>query len=409
MAMTRSLQERLRTLQASVGVSPERCASPTVSAVDVLREQGFQSDPQTGVLHREVRTDILTRHGAMRFADLLDADLTAVARAAKVTPFEASNLRFYDTETTGLGTGAGTIPFLHAVGQFEEDDFVVHQYFLEDYSQELALIQLLLERHFATAQVATLVSFNGKSFDWPLLKSRLTMHRLEAPAVHHVDLLYPSRRLWRHSLGCVSLGNVEQAVLGLVRSDDLPGKEAPQRYFEFASDGDAARLIPIFVHNATDVCSLVTLTTHLARVLGGSEEPTIASEWVALARIYDEWRESDLAARYFAGATDCPDASWRAHWLRSLHCKRRGDWADAKALWLEMVDRYTWSASPCVELAKVYEHRLRDYSQALRFARAAQQRARSLSALRQGPGGQRLLVALDHRIQRIQRKVDFHC
>ncbi len=451
--MARSLSERLRALQASVGgpgstpdSGSDGTSSDRVGSLDAPRsipsseeveqpvcqskfesecraehefaEEGY-SEIGKGVWHRTLRYDILVAHGDHRFADLCEADLGGLLKAAKLSDLvqlQAQDLRFYDTETTGLGTGAGTFPFLHAVGRFEEDEFVVHQYFLADYAAECELLTVMIHDHFSDG--VTVVTFNGKSFDWPLLSNRLTMHRLEAPVVFQLDLLYPSRRLWRQTLTRVSLGAVESAILGLERLDDLPGKEAPMRYFEYVSDGILSRLVPVFDHNATDVCSLVTLAGHLADILSGRTSVHAASEWSALGRLYDEWNESDLALRCFHQAVDCPDASWREHWLHSLHCKRRGDVDTAVETWLRMADHYPWSVPPCVELAKVYEHRIGDFQAALMFAREAKNRMLRYSRdagvegngtpRYNGGADERIVSALQHRMARIERKLSAH-
>ena len=374
---------------------------------DELKSEGF-SQIAPGVWERSIRYDVLMRHGELRFADLMDADLTRLQKLLKVPSAESikpSDIRFYDTETTGLGTGAGTFPFLHAVGRFEEDEFVVHQYFLADYSGESNLLSTLLEQHFGDG--TSVVSFNGKSFDWPLLSARLTLYRMRAPLVHHLDLLYPSRRLWKKTMPRVSLGTVESTLLGLERTDDLPGKEAPMRYFEYVDKGGLKLLVPVFEHNAADVCSLVTLAIRLAEVLTGHREVVAASEWSALGRIYDEWNESDVAAHCFHESVIRPDASWREHWLHSLHCKRQGRLDTAMESWHLMVEKYPWSVPPCVELAKAYEHRLIDLARALAWAREA--KLRTVRNLRgSGPGqatGDQLVRAINHRLARIERKL----
>jgi uncharacterized protein len=442
--MARSLAERLRALKASVGaedlsveakstedaggaqafhagttipspIAPSslqtseavETSTSVPSAHSELRDQGF-SEIAPGVWWRSVRYDVLMRHGDLRFTDLLEADLTRLQKLSKVPsgdPIKPLDIRFYDTETTGLGTGAGTFPFLHAVGRFEEDEFVVHQYFLADYGGESQLLSALLEQHFSEG--TAVISFNGKSFDWPLLSTRLTLHRMKPPFVRHLDLLYPSRRLWRKMMPRVSLGAVESAVLGLERADDLPGKEAPMRYFEYVDKGGLHRLVPVFEHNATDVCSLVTLTSRLAEILTGHREVVGASEWSALGRMYDEWNESNLAAHCFHESVSRPDASWREHWLQSLYCKRQGAFDAAVHSWNLMAQKYPWSVPPCVEMAKVYEHRTVDLASALFWAKEAKLRA--VRNLRAGVPGvsidDRIVQALNHRLARIERKL----
>jgi uncharacterized protein len=423
--MRRSLQERLSALQQSVGVQESGTSGIVTEPVDSPVNQvtvaaqplvalGFErcDDGFGEYWRRTLRYDVLTYHGASQFGHLFECSLASLARAGKVDSCEAPNLRFYDTETTGLGTGAGTIPFLHAVGQFEEDEFVVHQYFLHDYSEEAALLLSMTQNHFSNAECV--VSFNGKSFDWPLYKSRMTMYRMQIPDCPHLDLLHPSRRLWKHRLPRVSLSSVESAILGMSRKDDLPGKEAPTRYFAYVESNDASLVHAVLEHNATDVCSLVVLTALLADVLAGQAAVDSATELVALGRLYDEWRQYDLAEHCFTSALTAPDADWRARWLGSLYHKRRGHWPEACELWVEMTSLHLWTVSPAVELAKYYEHHTRNLESALMWARLALQRV--LTGVRQnhqqgpGPHGETedvLVRAIRHRIARIQHKQSF--
>jgi uncharacterized protein len=431
--MARSLQERLAALQKSVGradtggtpLPPQPPFAERASAADThpaeehpLVPLGFQPSARAGggCWVRVLRYDLLTVHGNVRFGDILSTELDALCRAVRQPCANAAHLRFYDTETTGLGTGAGTIPFLHALARIEGDELVLYQYFLEDYGAEAALLEELLSEHLTEG--AQIVSFNGKSFDWPLLKNRMTMYRMPHPELGQIDLLYPSRRLWKAHLERVTLSAVEEAVLGLVRTDDLPGKEAPSRYFEYAVRRDAQLLAPVFEHNATDVCSLVALTVTLAAILSGHHPVERSSEHLAIGRYYDEWQEYDLAAKCFVAALGCPDADWKTHWLYSLHLKRRHLWAEATQVWEHMVHTYTWSVQPAVELAKHYEHSLRDYARAEHWTTVALERAvvqsrilsrgQSRIASHGEPGNiessDPVVASLRHRLQRVQRK-----
>lgn len=406
--MVRSLQDRLAALSRSVGraaaqeqpaeslVEPYRVEPVVQHALEVL---GFKSieTPSGPVYRRDLRYDSLTIHGQSRFTDLRHTDLSALAKTAKVEgPVRPERMRFYDTETTGLGTGAGTFPFLHAVGQLEDDEWVVYQYFLDDYGQEAALLRILWETHFSHPDTV-IVTYNGKSFDWPLLKTRLVMHRMaESAGQAHIDLVHPSRRLWKRKLPNVSLNQVEASLLKLVRVADLPGKEAPARYFAYMNDGDHTHIEPVLAHNATDVCSLATLTCLIADIISGKREVDSSSEWVALGQWYDEWRAFDLADRCYAEANHCPDADWKSHWVSALYHKRRGQWKDAVRLWTAMVDLYPWSIQPLVELAKYAEHHERDYVAAERWTELAIRRSES--------AGERLTDPLRTRLKRIQSK-----
>lgn len=428
--MARSLSERLAGLQRSAGrsdaaevarvaESPLRAAQATRGAVDGddelaggrplgsaahagLTRLGFTPFAEFGYWVRVLRYDLLTVHGTRRFVDAIEADWTRLAKAAKV-PFVPQNLVFYDTETTGLGTGAGTFPFLHAVGQFEDDEFVLYQYFLTDYGAEGRMLQVLRDQHLSANQLAV-VSFNGKSFDWPLLKSRLVMHRerlVQEPG--QVDLLHPSRRLWSKTLQRVSLASVEGHVLGVVRNGDLPGKEAPARYFAYLEHANVDLLEPVFHHNATDVCSLVSLAVVIADTLNGKMEIERSSEYVALGRWFREWQEHEQAHHCLAAATTCEDADWTAFWLHSLERKRVGAWEEAVQTWKEMALRYPWTVPPLVELAKYLEHRQRNLGEAQKWTLEALRRTHLVDRV-SDVGVQQVTAALRYRLNRIQRK-----
>jgi uncharacterized protein len=434
MEVARSLLERLSALEKSVkrdappqghreapgpdgGEIGVRAAEADLAdGLTRLESLGFELEDEGAgpFYHRALRYDVLTVHGSRRYADLVKCDLDGLERAVGA-PLPIHALRFYDTETTGLGTGAGTFPFLHAVGELAEDELVIHQYFVDDFSREYSVLTAMMRRHFAND--VTVVSFNGKSFDWPLLQSRLSLYRLHEflHPVSHADLLYPSRRLWKHTLGSVTLANVERGVLALYRTDDLPGKEAPARYFEFAERKDARLLEPVFSHNASDVCSLVSLTAVLADVLAGRQAVHTAKEHVALAGWYDEWAHHELAERCFDIAVNLADADWQTFWKRSMYYKRKGDWPVATETWMEMLERFPWTVQPAVELAKYAEHRAHAYDDAEHWTKLAIERTREGQRLlrrgrwsSEGLSGEMredaVLQTLEHRLQRIRRK-----
>jgi len=356
-----------------------------------LKSLGFacHTSAQGAFWLRELRYDVLTRHGNAFYAQLLSSDFTAIQHLAQC-PVSAKQLRFYDTETTGLGTGAGTFAFLHAVGQFEGDEFCIYQYLIQDYAEEMAVLHELCRSHFHDA---ILVTFNGKSFDWPLFQNRCILHHISPPVLRgHVDLLHPSRRLWRLRLPRVSLGMVEEHQLGLVRTGDVPGKEAPARYFAFINDRDADFLAPVLDHNAMDVASLATLLHHIEAVLSADVVLETAAEYAALGRWYHEWADDDTAARCYVQASNALDADWRIHWQHSLFLKRRKSYGAASNLWEQMLEDYPWTVQPAVELAKYAEHRLADYVLAEQYVRIALRRTVN------GANGGQSTLQMPHRV-----------
>ena len=181
-----------------------------------------------------------------------------------------AGLLFFDLETTGLRGGAGTVAFVVGFGRFEGSRFHVWQFVLPSFAGERRLLAAVTA---AVSRAHTVVTFNGKSFDMPFLEMRWLYHRLATPlpALRHLDLLHPARRLWGPDTG--GLGALEDRVLGFRRRDDVPGFEIPSRYFDYLRSGDPAPLQDVLAHNRLDLASLAILTGR-ARSLIHISEPT---------------------------------------------------------------------------------------------------------------------------------------
>lgn len=377
----------------------------TGDADDTLQEQflnaGFeQLETPYGVCWRRLTSfDLLTHHGKISFAEATTTDFSYYKKWIDES-VDISRLRYYDVETNGLGTGAGTFPFLHTLGYFEEDELVFAQYFLDDYDAEAAVLWALGTFHLPPD--AIIVTYNGKSFDWPLLQNRRVMHQLKRLEHAQLDLLHPSRRLWRRQLQNVRLSSLECHVLGVSRIADLPGSEAPERYMQYLEQRDISRIEPVLSHNLMDVCSLVTLQVEIARHLNGEIAELTSDVHLALARWYDVWHDVHAAATSYRAAYEREDADWSAHWLYSLFLKRRQDYATACILWTQMATKYPAEIEPLIELAKYYEHRRRDFAAAQEVVVKAIERRRNhedFSGIHDG-----MLKALEHRLRRIRVK-----
>ena len=264
----------------------------------------------------------------------------------------------------------------------------------------------------ALADRGALVSFNGRRFDLPLLETRLILNRLSLPCqgLPHLDLLYPARRIYRGRLPSCRLAVLESALLRVEREDDIPGWAIPSLYFDYLRVGRAGPLRHVFRHNALDILSLVTLTAHLGGLAGGSAARH-PEDILALGR----WDESEgrleaAASLYQAaleGGLEGAPRSYARYRLAHL-CRRLGRWEDAERLWRRQADdggALGRRLEAIIELAKVEEHRRRDYA----AADALTTRALSLlevAALRGGQGAACLPTreALEHRLWRLRRR-----
>jgi hypothetical protein len=195
---------------------------------------------------------------------------TASALFPRGEPLAADRLLLFDLETTGLSGGAGTIAFLAAFGRLAEGSLTVSQYLLLDYPGEAAFVERLLAEIVGEpcgGAKPVLVTYNGKSFDMQLLKTRCLMNGEAPPDPEHLDLVHPSRRLWRRTLSDCSLATIEREVLGIERGPDLGGAEAPEAWFDFLKRGDAGRLKRICEHNSRDLVGLAALLSRLDRIV----------------------------------------------------------------------------------------------------------------------------------------------
>lgn len=306
-------------------------------------------------------------------------------------------LCFVDTETTGLSGGAGTIAFLVGIGTPRGGTFSVTQYFVADYPGEPDLIDALAAE---LGEDRVIVSYNGKSFDVPILRSRFALHGRQLRIGRQIDLLHISRRLWRSKIGACTLHAIEESVLGVERDDDVDGFLVPDLYFDYLKTGDPSVLGSVFSHHLYDVVSLATLLEHIETL--SVESPSSGVDAVELGRLMIE---RNLGAGVELLRERALSGSLPAARILSLHLKRWGRWDTATEMWLAMWQRTT-SYFAGVELAKYYEHRRRDYRRALELverlaalplrgtpwaaaARAdtARRRQRLLRKLAKGSGG----------------------
>jgi hypothetical protein len=316
-------------------------------------------------------------YGKLRIGDIPSADLSPLKLVLNdATMPDPSRLVFLDTETTGLAGGTGTCAFLIGIGNVEGMKFVVRQFFLRDYPEEKAVLEALAE---ALEPCEGIVTFNGKTFDVPLLETRYALARMKSPLdrLIHFDALHPARRLWKLRLESCKLTDLEEAILGISREGDVPGSEIPAIYFDYLRSGDARGLQPVFYHNALDVVTLAALTVELARALGDGGAEALGSplDLFSLSRILGTAgaKEKSISAcrqALEAGLPQQVESLALKHLAAELKRKRQHE--SAVDLWLELSRRETpFALEALEELAIHYEHHLHDLPQALEFALAA--------------------------------------
>jgi tetratricopeptide (TPR) repeat protein len=320
-------------------------------------------------------------------------------------PDWADRIVFFDLETTGLSGGAGTLAFLAGCGWFEGESFRVRQFLLGSPSGERAMLDAISALF---DEASLLVTYNGRTFDVPLMETRWAFHRTDSgsEAVPHFDMLPSSRRLWRYrddGDGC-SLASLERSILGFHRVNDVPGFEIPARYFHFLRTGDGAAMAGVLEHNRHDLLSLAAVMSYaLSLAEDGPDACREASERLALGGLYERAGDRDRARRAYEMAA-AGEREVRLHALTRLAALlgRTGEHAAAAEAWQGVLDHARRDgAPPAVErraveaLAIHHEHRNRDLTVARRYAERLS---------RQASGRARQEAA--HRLGRIDRKIE---
>jgi uncharacterized protein len=332
-------------------------------------------------------------------------------------------LLFFDLETTGLSGGVGTLAFLVGCGWFEDGGFRTHQFFLSGYDAEHEMLARLSE---LVSRFSGVVTFNGRTFDVPLIEMRYAFHRLESPfdGLPHFDMLHPARRLWRRrgtaagewdqgglpgeATSC-ALKALEEAILGMGRVGDVPGFEIPSLYFGYLRSGHLEPLQAVFEHNRLDLLSLAALTAIASRMAGeGPAWVPTPHESLAMGGLYEKAGRDDEAEACYARAGGLAEAPWvpeaidrdiRADALKHLALLRRRQrrFVEAAEAW-EMIVRFSRNRALLREareaLAIHFEHRAQDIDAARRVAE------RALAAERDPDRA----AALQHRPARLARK-----
>ena len=357
------------------------------------------------------------RHGFHRLDELTDcaSALGAIcAGGSGGDPMpEAERILFLDLETTGLGVGAGNVPFMTGIAYIEGGRFVIEQTLIRHPAEERAMLEELRRK---LAERPYLATYNGRTFDWPLLKGRFIMNgfgRSAAAEPWHLDFLHPSRSIWRNTLASLRLSHVEEERLGIARSGDVPGSMAPAIYFRFLQDGDPEPLGGVFRHNELDMLSLACLAVRFGRLLSGGlgrhvplpdEDEELLRTGLWLDRMGREAEAEALFDRLAGRETAGP-------WCLPLAArdKKCGNWRRAVLLWQKAAhaaERQGWASGEAhIELSMYYEHRAKDYEQALRYASAALELAARRASLGRFDAKKRAEQdAIRRRIERLTKK-----
>ena len=318
------------------------------------------------------------RHGSIGIADFDDLphDLLHAISNGEISGVPPEKWCFLDTETTGLAGGSGTYAFLIGVGRITPEGFRIRQFFMREFGEEASQLYALTEH---LKQFEVLITYNGRTYDQPLLETRFRMMRQRPPfaALEHLDLLFSARRLWNLRFDSCRLVDLENQVLGVERLGDLAGELIPYVYFEYLRTREIFRLMPIFHHNQVDILTLACLTVIVPRAFHAPGQAQFAhgAEMVGLARWWRQAEQYENALALFRQAVErdlADDLLFRTLWdIAALEKKLGREHAALPVLTELAASRNPWRAAAFVELAKYYEHRERNHAMALEMTRNA--------------------------------------
>lgn len=348
------------------------------------------------------------------------ADLVTLLSGCEFSrPLPAARLAFIDTETTGMMAATGTHAFLVGIGWFEPATapgevprFVVEQYFMEDYCHEPAMLEAVMAR---LGQFDGIVSYNGLTFDVPVLRARFIMNRMRSSLdMPHLDLLHPARRLWRNAIGSCSLRQIEHLVLGLRRRHDVDSALIPRIYLDYIHHGRTAPLVPVFDHHAQDIVSLGALLCLLCECAADPAHPANRANGTALGwgKLLKTRGAHDGAAAFLESAVHsartATDANTALAELAAVYT-RMGRPGDAAEIWQAEVNRAgIRNPTAITELAKLLEWKMGDPAAALAVVENALGQMATARALGQWTGARGMdeesAASMERRRVRLARK-----
>jgi hypothetical protein len=392
------LRQRIAAIDARyAGVgrirAPQPARAPLLS-VRCLIEQWSEGKVVTNQFGEHFQTErefpAHKQHGSADIGALaeLPSDFLAALGDDEIAGAPPARWAFLDTETTGLLGVPVPYAFLIGVGHITASGFTVRQFFMREYEEERSVLAAL-EEHLSGFDL--LITYNGKSYDQPLLEGRYRIARLQSPfsRLRHVDLLHGARRLWKLRLESCRLIQLEQEILGFYREGDLPGELIPYVYFEYLRSHEARRLVPIFHHNAMDIVTLACLTGIVPAAFRSTDPESLSragvrhgEDLLSIARWLVTAGQERQALGLFrrSVAAGLPDKFlFRTLWDMALLEKKLEGSRAALTKFTELAGcRNEFRARALEELAKHHERQERDFEvalnctvQAMRFSKSS--------------------------------------
>ncbi|MGD9345828.1 MAG: ribonuclease H-like domain-containing protein [Candidatus Aminicenantes bacterium] len=375
----------------------------------IPRTPQFDSQEREPLQFIENPYNLETRYGKIKISSGLQISGEILACLSKDDAFlglDLSTALFIDLETTGLSGGTGTIPFNVGMGYYRDEKFWVGQYFLGDLSEEERMIQEMAQ-FFEEMNFQSVVTYNGKNFDIPLLETRFILHRQPFPlsGLPHLDFMYPARNLWKHKYDNCRLSYLALEVVRTGRTEDIPSAEVPWRYFQYLQTGNYDLIEPVLYHNQEDILSLLGVVIAGASIFVEEGEECLgdAMDFYGAGNVLEKIGDTERSVQFYEKALSgnlSADVTTMAKMKLSYFFKRNQDWDKAVAIWREITSLENITAGHLFsfrELAMYLEHREKNYEEAIKVAEEGYVLSRGVSVYYEQD--------FEHRRARLKQKI----
>ncbi len=402
------IQEKWRRLESEDGLS-------TREKLDRLVKQNLRrnekpapsapaplvAEPEAPFLVKEFSYALDGRYGKVRLGDwlALKADtLAVIAGSDEFAAIDPAGMLFFDSETTGLAGGTGTVPFMLGFGYFADQAFQVRIFVLLSLEKEGEFLEAVA-RFLEQGGFSAVATYNGKAFDFPLLETRYILQRQRFPlrGLPHLDFLFPARTIWRNTFDSRKLGYLGEMLLGLSREDDIEGSDIPALYFSFLRSQAFSLIEPVVEHNAMDLVGLAAVVLLGALYLDDYSLTGDGGEIFGLGRLCERAGLLEKAEAFYKVAREVSarsEVAVLATRRLSLLLKKKKLFSEALALWQQLADGHDAQAQR--ELSVHFEHRERDFAMALTYVEKAIAGGGLTPARQQ---------EMEKRLQRLQQKI----
>ncbi len=357
--------------------------------------------PEAPYLVKEFSYALDGRYGKVRLGDWLalkPSTLAVLSGSDEFAGIDPAKMLFFDSETTGLAGGTGTIPFMLGFGYFSDQAFQVRIFVLLSLEREGEFLEAVA-RFLEEGRFSAVATYNGKAFDFPLLETRYILQRRRFPLqdLPHLDFLFPARTIWRNTFDSRKLGYLGEMLLGLSRDDDIDGSDIPALYFSFLRSQAFSLIDPVVEHNAMDLVGLAAVVLLGALYLDDYSLAGDGGEIFGLGRLCERAGLLEKAEGFYQVARDVSarsDVRTLAMRRLSVLMKKKKLYGEALELWRQLAEAHDAQAQR--ELSVHFEHRERDFAMALSYVEKAIEAGGLSPARRQ---------EMEKRLQRLQLKI----